>query len=268
MPNEMIAANLMTKVLSVSTIIWSGIDLSFIFVALIHGFCGFGVTQLLGATVYTILGAGLFVASGKLSHHLLGVPGVRGCEYLDLDDRGSIYEFFWEATSFSDDPNSAPTALQHARSQCRSWAQHWRLIVAVACLHILLAIILYTSVAYPYLLRSIRFRRRIQQLDVWAHARDHASTKEFQYEQNMCNSNPKLIEVLSIYEAASMIAKETHDVDMRCLMLASRAVRNTLIGSIGMLRLRQLTCISEGTAASTTECWSCSGKICDVRPLL
>ncbi|KAF8445554.1 hypothetical protein BDZ91DRAFT_768831 [Kalaharituber pfeilii] len=287
MSTEMVAANLTTKVMSVTTIIWSGIDLSLFILALICDLCGTGVVQLLGATIYTIVSTGLFVASDILSHYLLGVPGMKGCEDLDLSDRSSGYGFLWEEAWM--DPNSDPTALQHARRRCQSWARHWRMINAVAFLHIFLAIILYASAAYPYLVAGMRFRRRIRERDAWEHTHNSANITSIQpggsdgrpydrvtYElrvnsskekrkdspdgQTVCSAAPKLIQLLSIYEIASMIAKESHDADIRSFMLASRVVRDTLVGSTGALRLRQLTCSNTEEPANTTKCWSCRGK--------
>ncbi|KAF8442791.1 hypothetical protein BDZ91DRAFT_768976 [Kalaharituber pfeilii] len=195
-----------------------------------------GASHLIAAMILTILSTGFFIALGIQSHYLLGVAGAKGCEHLHPVDGSLGYGYLWEGTNPLD-PYSAPTSLQNARKQCKSWVNHWRLISAAACLHIFLAILLYASFAYPYLIANMRFRRRSRERDVWERVHNCANTvdrqpgnsgaiteeildqemksnsskgkeKEFAGQQTVYNVTLKLIQVLGIYESISLCGYE------------------------------------------------------------
>jgi hypothetical protein len=68
-----------------------------------------------------------------------------------------------------------------------------------------------------------------------------------------------LVDVLSHYPVTTSLARNVHYVDMRNLMLVSRAVRNAVLMS-GTGMLKRNTCAGE----TKMSCWGCRNQICKV----
>ncbi|KAI9768067.1 MAG: hypothetical protein M1840_005101 [Geoglossum simile] len=74
-----------------------------------------------------------------------------------------------------------------------------------------------------------------------------------------CGKERVLAEALSQYPITSSLARNVHYVDMRNLMLVSKAIRNAVLMS-GTGMLKRNTCAG-GTKMS---CWGCGNQICKV----